>query len=479
MKNYRQFGTGYKTPSDNKYVSQRKEIQNKVAAIESNLTDFEKQQIANTIEAIMKGSLNNDSNFKNAAEASINSKLARDFKKTYQNINTKYNITSGAMENVSTEGKISPFSASNVNGARYVDLNQIKQKIDTLETYWMEEISKGGDKNRFNEMISAYQKLLDQSLTDINKAIENHHFKEEILKSIPVRGKSATVKQLKDNLNYLIETYAAYPAISKAEGDGFEYTIALALNAATDLAEDKVQNSLSGNNIKMGEKRFKKTNFSSFVRKIGDDVFLNATYNKRAKVDIEVVWNDKLLKVSAKNSRYTDDFKSMVSLVNDSTLLFLLQDMDINAVNHFLNISSAHEGGSLKNEEKTIQEDIKRYLFYKGLSGDTYRRSRRDIPNIFIVNKKGNSKDPKVKVIDVQDIYKFCEDRLNMFSVKFSGINMMGLQKIDSVWVQSAKNTPAENRKAAKQRITNILYDLDHSTKVSVAFNGNILKSIN
>lgn len=84
----------------------------------------------------------------------------------------------------------------------------------------------------------------------------------------------------------------------------------------------------------------------------------------------------------------------------------MLQDVDSDFVNHFLNLYAAHgklerqksvnaDNAKLTAMKSGILPEIKLILLYKGLTGDTNKRSS---ANLFIIN---DSSKGKVKVFDM------------------------------------------------------------------------------
>ena len=99
----------------------------------------------------------------------------------------------------------------------------------------------------------------------------------------------------------------------------------------------------------------------------------------------------------------------------------MLQDLDSDFVNHFLNLYAAHgkmegqknvgiDNSRLAAMKSGILQEIKLILLYKGLTGDTSGRSS---ANLFIIN---DSSKGKVKVLDMYEI-----------------INRAGAQKIKGI----------------------------------------------
>lgn len=110
--------------------------------------------------------------------------------------------------------------------------------------------------------------------------------------------------------------------------------------------------------------------------------------------------------ISAKN--YNLD-RYYVHVLSGSSLLYMLQDLDSDFVNHFLNLYAAHgkregqknvgiDNAQLAAMKSSILPEIKLILLYKGLTGDTNGRSS---ANLFIIN---DSSKGKVKVLDMYKI---------------------------------------------------------------------------
>ena len=183
---------------------------------------------------------------------------------------------------------------------------------------------------------------------------------------------------------------------------------------------------------------------------------LETTHVSQGKIDVEMKWAGKDIKVSAKNVNLNHRY---VTLLSNSSLLFLLSDEPAPFVNHALNILASHKAGEKKDSSSaksivkgmrsSIIDELRLIIFYKALTGDVGgRRSA----NLFVVN---DNKTGKVKVYDVH------KNLTRGIAVK--GITK-GMKEFKNDW----------NNGSPEARISGLLADV-HSRKISVGLNTSLL----
>lgn len=263
-------------------------------------------------------------------------------------------------------------------------------------------------------------------------------------------------------LNELIAEYAAWPATALQKGAFFEELIARAPEVARNEALKNIGEVIG---TAVESVSFDRENFSSNVITQQLDEVLATTRLSPGKIDVSLTWGDKQLGISAKNY----DVNYYVHVVSGSSLLFMLQDVNSDFVNHFLNLYTSHgklkgqssvttDNMTLASRKGAILSEIKLILMYKALTGDNYKRSS---ANLFIIN---DSKTGTVKVFDMEEIMK-----------KINGDQIRGIKINDKTFNEKTtlKNDWAEG--SAKQRISKLLLDI-HSQKVSASVEARYLQ---
>jgi uncharacterized protein YdaU (DUF1376 family) len=267
-------------------------------------------------------------------------------------------------------------------------------------------------------------------------------------------------------INSLLKNSAILPFTNanKAQGQFFEDMIAVALNQGAikfysdlDKALEQVTSRKDGGNKgrMILEQKFLDgdvswTNFSSQFQS-GYEKGLNyiQTANiSEGKVDVEIAYNNKTLPISAKS--YSLAAGRNITLVDDTNLLYLLQDENSNYVNHYLNtIKSNSKNYSYYQELRKQGYLATAYtVIYKAFTGDTHSRSKK--AEIFIVNDVTRAKGTNgVKVYSInQLIHKIFEnaETIGQYSkIEISGAEGGTLENIgvEMPWV--GDNPPKGN----------------------------------
>ncbi len=99
-----------------------------------------------------------------------------------------------------------------------------------------------------------------------------------------------------------------------------------------------------------------------------------------------------------------------ITLTSNSPLLYMIQDLDGDFVNHFLNIFAEHEDETpvFRGMRETMMDEIRFVALYKALTGSGAGRT---YANTFVVN---DVRTGEVKVYDMADILWAAVERENM-----------------------------------------------------------------
>lgn len=268
------------------------------------------------------------------------------------------------------------------------------------------------------------------------------------------------MKEKRKQLNALIEEFAAYPAIELQKGDFFE----TAASQLPIIAENVVSAEIKAYDR---EKVTINQDFlaSEFITKNFGDMIEKTSWSQ-GKVDVEITWQgnkniDTILKASLKNANLSHYYIRMVS---GSSLLFMIQDLDTDFVNHFLNLMAKHKGS--KNDiprfmklKQQMVEEMRLALFYKSLSGDNFQRAS---ANVFIVN---DNQTGTVRAYRIQDLVDKAADNIKLLTgVKLNNKTLNTDLTFRNDW----------NDGSPEGRISGLLADV-HATKVSASLHTSFL----
>lgn len=172
---------------------------------------------------------------------------------------------------------------------------------------------------------------------------------------------------------------------------------------------------ISSANFAVDPKKFLSANYKqkNLKTKYGENlqgyISDNETQNK---VDVTFQWHGKTINTSVKNVNLYA-FPS-VSLVDTTSFLVLLQSMDFDFVNHYLNIMTTHYSMPASQYSNAINFTEQKDMYYKIkdkmnlsllLSAFIGHKINADTANVFIINNIGASgKDKKVKVFNIEDL---------------------------------------------------------------------------
>lgn len=352
-------------------------------------------------------------------------------------------------------------TSSSVGIARNAtNIEDIVPRINKLESIIIKNAEKleipKGMSTQVRQLKSYYNKLAKELRT-----VKQANGQDAATALLAERTKD--LREKKRLLNELISEYAAYPAVALQKGTFFEHLIAQAPKVAQNEAMNAIGEVIGDVTESVA---FNKEAFASqFLTQQVDEV-LSKTSVSQGKIDVSLTWKEKNLGISAKN--YNLD-RYYVHVLSGSSLLYMLQDLDSDFVNHFLNLYAAHgkregqknvgiDNVQLAAMKSSILPEIKLILLYKGLTGDTNGRSS---ANLFIIN---DSSKGKVKVLDMYKIISKVEAQA-----------IKGIKLNDKTLNEKIKFRNDWDLGSPQQRISKLLLDV-HARKVSVAIGTEFLK---
>lgn len=348
---------------------------------------------------------------------------------------------------------------------RVKSTNQIEtviKKLNKLEDIIRQESQKEPIPRGLKTRIKELQKYYKDLARELAQAKEANGLDSS--KAIMAR-EATTLREKRKYINELIKEYAAYPAVNLQKGTFFENLIAYAPYVAQSRAEEAI-GQVIGDVVE--DVSFNSSNFASqfLTEQITSEV-LEKTTVSQGKIDVMIQWNGKDIGISAKNVNMNNFH--YIHVLSGSSLLYMLQDINADFVNHFLNLYAQHgknrDGSSsapydlqLNARKSAILQEVKLILLYKAMTGDTNGRSS---ANLFVVNDAATG---KVRVIDMYTLLENVSKE-NIQGIQFNGKTFNEKIKFANVWNQSSP----------QQRISGLLLDV-HAQKVTASLNPKFLK---
>lgn len=360
-------------------------------------------------------------------------------------------------------------------------IKTVKKRIEELERIIEEaktitgkdSVYTRGHLTKIRKIKSAYN-ALTKELSETDQA-------EMIQGSFTLKGGDTwDFSKIRKEVNGLISQYAAVPALNLQKGDLFENMIAYAPLAAKSVA-DRALGEVLGKEREVVS--FNKTNFSgAYITEEFENGVLNTSASSQGKVDVHLNWQGQDLKISAKNVNLGngDNRSWYIHLLSGSSLLYLLQDVDGDFVNHFLNLCSVVDktgaSGALAQSKVSIINEVKLILMYKALTGDNYKRQA---ANIFAVNDNASGRIRLFTMGELVDKIIASGNSSNAIYEKGitmgqSGSTFNAKLKFNNTWV-GGDNNP--NETDAQKRISAVLSDA-HSKKINVSIHSSFIKSL-
>ena len=464
------------------YQNQKNQLKEKIDRGQSTI----KEETLQDIESFLNAFLKNDSN-------KLNPKRVEEIKQVIQQeIESKFENIIESIDQINTSLlKVEGLSNENVIGkisgikTTYKEKGEEKKglslkvepllkKIDLLEQEMLKFLLAAPDKTAFKGKDSDFKKLRkeyeeakNQMLLPLNQIRSKIPSNQKFLK-----GSYQKIGEIRDSLNQLIEIYAKFKPLINIEGEILEVAVTQSLKMADYLGFSKFKDMLveqTGGEHNLNIEYYDSKLFPSDFQILNSDKKMKSS-SSQGKTDIFVQWEDQKIKISAKNQSINKGQRNIAHVVSQTPLLYLLQSLDTNFINHWLNLHSSQKAFNKNNQEyvvnistkkKNYSEDfdslMEESLFYLALSGRTQGRSEKEVVNTFLVNDKTQG---KIRVFSIKDIIN---QGINNKAVIITG---GGLSSRNRSWINNKKaNSPDE-------RISEILTQL-HNTKVSISFNIN------
>jgi hypothetical protein len=436
------------------YISQKNSIKTKVSELKTGLKPKDKDDLEKLLESLTKIDSNNNSN---AAQKRAKLKIQRRMEKLFGESLEEINWSTGDIVSNKKGPKIG-IAHSSVN---------VQDVVNRIERLHNALIKKAETDINANEALIQLEKIKAEYF-DVLKKIQGVANDNEIsFEKLPT-DYSKSLSKFKDSLNELIKEWAAYPSVALQKGTFFETLIAYAPLAARNLAERQIGKVVGDipENVSIRKENFDEKLTGSFFNNLSKDCSEKTTVSQ-GKVDVEIKWRGKDLKISAKNVNFNNKY---IQLVSGTSLLNLLQDEPVDFVNHALNILSNHIDDNMpfvreKNLSKMrveMQTEIRLIILYKALTGDIGKRTK---ANLFIIN---DNRTGNVKVFEIADIIDKVIQKAEKENFSVRGVSITGGFGYN---MQYFKNEKASSSEA---RISSLLADV-HSRKISVALNTSIL----
>lgn len=433
------------------YNSQKKDIMNRIKKNRSAFSKKDLEEISMTITSFMQ-------NMPKQAKNIILDDLAKHYSKVIEKGIDKnqdlLNWEKGAINPSKLNTQYS-IGKSRKKDDLYKDIQDITNRINKIETIFLnkfevkEQIPK--------DIKSALRAVKKEYKNTVGRAISDFNGYDFTSKTRKINVKEDNIPKLRRMLNDLIEEYAKYPNIVGIEGQAFEDIIALALNKTIEESDKKIDEvmdealkGVQGCSVKKNTPQY---GADKFIKIVGEDTFLEGTYNKRSKIDVLLKWKGKDAKISAKNVSFSD--YTWIKVVEGTPLLFLMQTLDTNFVNHWINLHAIHKNKKKNtNDITSIDNLMKVSLFYEGISGDVYGSNKKDRINLIIVNDK---KTGRVVVKDLSSMLDNIIKQANQLSVTANNKSIKEI-KLQNTWMENSS-----------MRIALILKEL-HDLKIDAKF---------
>ena len=462
---YRELGTGKDSPgSFYSYGVQTQYVLSKARKLKVGTKKMRKdleKLITGMIKPVKK---NQDAS--NRIKQRVEELMVEEFGSTLQNID--FNTLS-----ISQKPGTGGVSKSFINrDAR--EVIKAKEIVDKLYLTIANKLQKGEVEGKILTEVTAlqneYKKVLDKYVRQLGDTTINDQVLKEIIKFSSQEHKDLI--NLRNRLTELVQAYAALPAINLQKGQLFEHF----LYEIPEVAETVAGKALTKGIIKGMDREFVKFDGNAFDQDLvvkSNLKFLNGNVNieshrtAQGKVDVQLMWGDQPLNISAKNYNLQNRW---VHILSGSSLMYMLQTENSKNefVNHLLNLNATHSDNDrfLSGQREQILNELKLTLFYKALSGDN---TGRQVANLFIIN---DSSSGEVKVFSIAQLVENLSTRFNLFSVTANGKNIIQMSRFQNRSIDNTDMTPIEN---SQIRISNLLNQI-HSYKINAAIQSAVFK---
>lgn len=422
--------------------------------LDPGLAQQDYQKISEALEAIMHNGNVPDSKEEKARE-NIMKYLVDKFQDTLQDVDVETGKVKLKNDNANVMG-IARASSTNITA--------MLRKANQLEEILTRQIESGEEGTTDAKMALITVLNLEKEWNSIADAVFGTMRDSKVMNVDTTQNPllKKTLEEKKSALNQLISEFAAYPAIQLQQGDFFEAAVA----QLPDLIDEVIDAEIKGDIRELvsfdSDSFISEMNGEEISKTFGD--ILERTSYSQGKIDVTFNWKGqddiiKELNASVKNANFA---KHYIHILSGSSLLFMIQDIDTDFVNHFLNLFAKHKdkskvnGNTFTSLRAQMLEEMRLVLFYKALTGANYQRTN---ANLFIAN---DNQTGKVKVYGAHQLVQKAVDNIS---------DLRGIQINNKTF--NEKNTSFKNDwsgASAAARISGLLADV-HAAKVSASIN--------
>ena len=270
-------------------------------------------------------------------------------------------------------------------------------------------------------------------------------------------------------INEVLDKYLALPPVENQQGAIFEQAIGMLPEIARGTALSTANMHISNATYDRERVSINTQHFIKNLSKTIGNMWVNTHGTTvEGKVDVKMTWNNQISNISAKS--YNLAKNPYVKISSGSNLIYMLQDVNPDFTNHFLNLFATHDdeaGGSLMVRRKEMFEEIKFLTFYKAISGDNYGRQTADT---FVINDVSGTNG--VRVYSIHDIINTIlrQNLINYIKITSSDGGVWSNEnqlQFENHWIGQL-GTP-DFRKGLV-RIAKLIMDVHHH-KLTFAFN--------
>lgn len=340
-------------------------------------------------------------------------------------------------------------------------------------------------KANLNSKINEMYTLLNQAYNGLKKGQITKMKNWSTRNNQELENKTISIKEgtfganLITQINAALKEYHTAPAINLQKGDLFEYLIALVPLVSKATSEEELKKLMEecAKSVVGDERSQVKIDFNNFSKDVNVGKLKLSNYivaeNERVvysygtsqgKIDVNLKWNNQTIPVSAKNVNLSNP--NGVHILSGASLLALIQDLDGDFINHYLNIIAEQHTtrGSDRGDAPLVSGDapgaaaaheaMKWTILYQALSGDVYGRAP---ASVFIVNDNSKVKGG-VKVYYIEDLVNKAMQNINAYAKITANDKDLNQLLIANRWSNGSY----------EDRITNFVSQL-HSQKISAA----------
>ena len=451
---------------------QRNKIFHRIAAkkAQEKLNPKEIQNFENALTNIMRPATKNQESLSKDIWNIIMGYMQQEFQESLGVIEQKSaNIFSGLVfSDYSNLSDLSKISKNKTGSNKETYLKTVIKRINILYTNLnnVKNIKQRNELQKFlNSMIQSLEEIFQiekMVLNETGYSIPQSHKNAKML----VEGKYENVI---DEINKIVASIGLTIGLQK--GTLFETMIALAPIMAGQKAL-KESNQLLKTIVGTTGKTSVQIDTSQFSSQINNwESILKSHYKKdinsslyvatkasQDKIDVNLVWNNKIVPISAKNINLQGAFN--IHLVTDASMLTMIQDENQNNfINHYLNVFAEHEDGKISNTELTMGTEVmKLMLLLKAFEG--YKRGAGKA-ELFVVN---DNKTGNVKVYSIASLMEKASKAINLYTEITANGKDLSYITLRNRWYDGGYSP----------RLESLISHL-HSLKISAALRKNLL----